>query len=295
MSRDLHSRRVRRRLAAGFVAAVALGVLAAGCTAGPAAAPTPGHAVTRTDRPAGLPSAHVHGVAVNPGDGRVYLATHHGLFRYGDTGPQRVGPVIDLMGFTVAGPDHFYASGHPGPGTDLPDPVGLLESVDAGITWTPLSRQGSSDFHALTASAAGIVGFDGRLRASSDGTTWTELSDVDAPSTLAAAPGGATLLSAGRGGVSRSTDGGRTWTTLSAAPRLVVLSWADDDTVVGVTADGAVEVSADRGVTWQPRGVTAEPQAVAAVTQAGALRILVVIGSGLLDSVDGGHTFTTLT
>ena len=129
-----------------------------------------------------------------------------------------------------------------------------------------------------------------------DGTTWTELSDVDAPSTLAAAPGGATLLSAGRGGVSRSTDGGRTWTTLSAAPRLVVLSWADDDTVVGVTADGAVEVSADRGVTWQPRGVTAEPQAVAAaITRAGGLRVLVVTGTQLLDSGDGGHTFITLT
>lgn len=295
MSRDRSSRRGRRRLAGGL-AAVAAGVLVAGCTTGPAAAPTTVQTATHADMASpGLPSAHVHGVAVNPGDGRVYLATHQGLFRYGDTGPQLVGPVIDLMGFTVAGPDHFYASGHPGLGTDLPDPVGLLESVDAGATWSPRSRQGTSDFHALTASTAGVIGFDGQLRSSTDGTTWTDLAAVDAPFTLAAAPGGATVLATGPDGLSRSTDHGRTWTRTPAAP-LVVVSWADNDTAVGVSAAGVVQVSTDRGVTWQARGATAEPQAVAAATtRAGGLRVLVVTGEQLLDSGDGGHTFTALT
>lgn len=40
--------------------------------------------------------------------------------------------MIDLMGFTVAGPDRFLASGHPGPGADLPEPLGLVESRDGG-------------------------------------------------------------------------------------------------------------------------------------------------------------------
>ncbi len=95
--------------------------------------------------------------STSPADGLVYLATHDGLFHYDDSGPVRVGPVIDLMGFTVVGPDHFYASGHPGPGVELPAPVGLIESRDGGATWDPLSRQGESDFHALTASDAGVV------------------------------------------------------------------------------------------------------------------------------------------
>ncbi|MDT0167302.1 hypothetical protein Q9R32_17250, partial [Actinotalea sp. AC32] len=82
----------------------------------------------------GVPSDHVHGVAFNRADDKVYLATHDGLFRYDDTGPVRVGPVIDLMGFTAAGPDHFYSSGHPGPGVDMANPVGLIESTDAGET-----------------------------------------------------------------------------------------------------------------------------------------------------------------
>ena len=34
-------------------------------------------------------------------------------------------------------------------------------------------RGGQSDFHALTAGPAAVVGFDGVLRSSTDGTTWT--------------------------------------------------------------------------------------------------------------------------
>ena len=36
-----------------------------------------------------------------------------------------------------------------------------ITSTDAGQTWTPLSRQGQSDFHALTASGRTVYGFDG--------------------------------------------------------------------------------------------------------------------------------------
>ncbi|MFP5282912.1 MAG: hypothetical protein ACLGIF_05620 [Actinomycetes bacterium] len=161
-----------------FIALV-LGVFGTACAAtgdpaGPGVRPAPtsppsaGHAETGHDNAAtgspALPSGHVHGVAVNPADAKVYLATHDGLFRYDRTGPKQVGPVIDLMGFTVAGPNHFYASGHPGPGVDLPQPVGLIESTDAGRSWTPLSRQGESDFHTLAASKAGVAGFDGAIR-----------------------------------------------------------------------------------------------------------------------------------
>ena len=162
------------------VVTIAVLVLTGGCagtdSAGSGASTAHSDAGEHSDQgTVGLPSPHVHGVAVNPGDDRVYLATHHGLFRYDDTGPSRVGPVIDLMGFTIAGPDRFYASGHPGEGTDLPNPVGLLESRDAGLTWSQLSRQGQSDFHALAATSSGVVGSDGTLRASPDGRQWRDL------------------------------------------------------------------------------------------------------------------------
>lgn len=58
---------------------------------------------------------HVHGLGVNPADGALYAATHTGLFRLDDDG--RVERIADrhqdTMGFTIAGPDRFLASGHP--------------------------------------------------------------------------------------------------------------------------------------------------------------------------------------
>ena len=243
-----------------------------------------------------LPSAHVHAVAVNPADDLVYLATHDGLFRYDPDGPTRVGPVTDLMGFSVAGPDRFYASGHPGPGTDLPEPVGLIESLDGGTTWTPRSRQGQSDFHALTATISGVAGFDGTLLASTDGLTWTTLAPPVAPFAVAASPDGSTLLITSPTGPARSTDAGQTWTLVEDAPLLQLAEWADADTVVGTTPDGTVAVSTDAGATWTTQGTTGgPPQAIGAHAGAdGSTRILAVTDQGILDSVDGGATFVPL-
>ena len=123
-----------------------------------------------------LPSTHIHGIGVDPADGTILLATHDGLFVVDENGASnRVGPVIDLLGFAVAGAGHFVASGHPGLGTDMPQPVGLIESTDGGQTWDEVSRQGETDFHALTVSEAGVLGYDGSLLRSSDGQEWEQV------------------------------------------------------------------------------------------------------------------------
>jgi hypothetical protein len=240
-----------------------------------------------------LPSRHVHGVGIDPGDGRAYLATHDGLFRYGSSGPARVGPLIDLMGFTIAGPGHFYASGHPGAGTDLPDPVGLIESTDAGRTWTPLSRQGKSDFHTLTATRTGVIGFDGRWWRSTDADQWQEIQVPVDPFSIAASPDGQTILATSRSGPFRSVDSGRTWVPADPGGLLLVVDWAGGDTVVGLTPDGSVQVSSDAGATWRLAGtVRAAPQAVAATLNADrTVRILVATDRRMLESTDGGATF----
>jgi hypothetical protein len=54
------------------------------------------------------------------------------------------------MGFTVAAPNQFLGSGHPGE-SDQNDPpnLGLIESTNGGQTWNSLSLKGAADFHSL--------------------------------------------------------------------------------------------------------------------------------------------------
>jgi hypothetical protein len=244
-----------------------------------------------------LPSTHVHGISRDPGSGKVNLATHTGLFvMQSDASWQRVGPDVDLMGFAVSGPGTFYASGHPAAGVDLPQPVGLIKSTDAGGTWTVLSRGGQSDFHSLTASSSGVMGFDDALRATPDGKTWSQGGLTVEPRTLAAAPDGSQVLATTEQGLLSSTDEGRTWVSLASSPVLLLTAWADSKTVVGVTPEGGLALSTDAARTWRTAlGKAPGGQAVSASRdKAGVLEILVVTDTAVLQSRDNGATFTDL-
>jgi hypothetical protein len=235
-----------------------------------------------------LPSAHVHALARDPGSGKLVVAAHDGLYTYDGVTPERVGPVIDLMGFTVAGPGHYYASGHPGTATDLPQPVGLIESRDGGRTWTVLSRGGRSDFHALTTTGQTVIGFDGAVRATADGRAWTD-GDLDAePRTLAGSGSGSTVLATTAEGLMRSTDGGVTWREVHEAPWLLMAAFGDGDAVVGLTPYGQVHTSADAGQTWRATELLAPEAHALHVSGGGAgMEILVASGQTVLTSERG--------
>ncbi len=102
---------------------------------------------------------HIHGIGVDPENGAIYAGTHYGLFRIEDGTATRVADrVQDFMGFTVAGPDHFLASGHPGEGQGGHSSVGLIESTDGGQTWQELSwaaRRTSTPWSTATAVSTG--------------------------------------------------------------------------------------------------------------------------------------------
>jgi hypothetical protein len=226
----------------------------------------------------------------DPGTGDVLLATHQGLYVYEDGEPNRVGPVIDLMGFTVAGPGHYYASGHPGAGVDLPQPVGLIETRDGGRTWKVLSRGGASDFHALTTAGERVAGFDGSLRTSSDGQSWTAGNLSPEPRSLAGSNDDDTLLATTADGLKRSTDGGASWRPVAGAPLLLLVAWADGRTVVGLTPQGRVHVSGDAGLTWLATELeAAQPQALHAAGAGQELLIVVATDANLLVSRRGGR------
>ena len=203
----------------------------------------------------------------------------------------RVGDsTIDLMGFTAAGPDHFYASGHPGPDDDLPNPVGLIESTDGGQSWRNLSLAGEADFHTLGAAGTQLYGFNGQLVASSGGTDWTAATADVAPVSLAVDPDDPNrVVATTEHGPMVSTDGGVTFTHLEDAPLLVFVAWPKTERLWGVGVDGAVYRSADAGATWDEQGsVGAAP---AAFTAGADDTVAVATESQILTSTDGGATF----
>lgn len=283
----------RRTLLVGGIGLFGTAALAA-CSS-PAETPAPAGASS-----AGTAITHVHAITRDTGTGAgagaeagmILLATHEGLFRLQDRELTQTGPVVDLMGFTVTPEGRYLASGHPGTGTDLPEPVGLIESTDQGETWQVLSRGGESDFHALAAGPDRVLGFDGQLRASSDGRTWDTLEITSAPAALAIAPGTGTILATTEDGVMRSDDDGATWEILKTPELISLVDWADGQTIVGAGVDGNLLTSRDAGKTWtasdEPLGeITALG---ASITADGEIETLIVADSTVLRTTDGGKT-----
>ena len=299
---NTHAR--RRFLLAGSALATLAVLTACGSTGAatpsarggsPAAAPVSSPASASSSRPP-VAITHIHAVARDPKSGELLLATHEGLFRHVNGDLVQNGPVIDLMGFAVAPDGTYYASGHPGVGVDLPQPVGLITSTDAGRSWRVASRGGQSDFHALTAGSTAVIGFDGVLRSSTDGTTWTTRSIPAPPRTLAAAPTSGALLATTEAGLLASSDTGATWRTLPPPVTALLVTWADEKTMVIATTTGQLGVSSDAGITWtlNPTRVGAAEALHAGRGQDGRLEIVVVADGKVLRTLDGGTTTENL-
>lgn len=285
----------RSRARQTAVAAVlTLPLVIAGCSAAtPAVDPAP----------AANALGHIHGISVDPATTKILLATHDGLYDATKKTAVKVSDTIDLMGFTpTAEPNVFYASGHPGPGSSLPNPVGLIRSADAGKTWQPVSRGGKSDFHALTSSGGGLVAFDGQLRTSSNGASWTNSPATFTPAVLAGSPASTVVLATTQDGVQRSTDAGKTWQPVSNSPVIQFAAFATSmekapTEAVGVSPDGSVHVSTDAGLTWTATGkINGQVEAVTAMEGgAGKPWIWAATTTGVQVSTDGGATFRPAT
>jgi len=212
--------------------------------------------------------SHVHGLGINPADGSLIVATHYGSFRIpadGD-GAARIGDSFqDTMGFTVAGPDHFLGSGHPdvaGMQAGQPGQLGLIESDDAGATWTNLSLSGEVDFHGLAFAHDQVYGWDsgsGRFMVSRDRTEWETRSTLDLYGFAVDPDDAEHVLGAAPGGLTESADGGRTWAEADG-PQLLTLSWDADAGLWGTDPGGIVWHRS--GADWERAGSLAgEPQA----------------------------------
>ncbi|MBT2415673.1 exo-alpha-sialidase [Streptomyces sp. ISL-12] len=287
--------RIPRHRSRALILLVATGLLLASCSA----TDTTG---TGSDRAAPGPgTGHLHGLGVDPADGTVYAAGHHGVFRLeGSTATRVADRYQDTMGFTVSGPSTFLASGHPSPaesGTRSAH-LGLFRSTDAGRTWQTVSAEGEADFHALEEAGDALYGFDSlseRVWASADGgRTWDKRAKVAALDLASHPVSAATVWAATGTGLARSDDGARTFRPVSPAPGLVAVEEPEPGRLLAFTADGRLVASGD-GRTWTEQGrlpADGEGRVLTAVT---TQRLLAADSTdAIYESVDGGRTWKLL-
>ncbi|MGW7786359.1 F510_1955 family glycosylhydrolase [Streptomyces tricolor] len=241
-----------------------------------------------------LAVSHVHGLGVDPADGRLYVATHQGVIAVSANGSsERVGDTADYMGFTVIGPKTFLGSGHPAEGSSDHANRGLIQSTDSGKTWKTLSLGGTTDFHALRYAHGTVYGYDstnGVLRVSTNRTTWDSRAELAALDIAVSPNDPGLLLATTESGVAKSTDGGRKFGKGSGQV-LAFLSWPTADALYGIDLAGGLHRSTDNGTTWKKTGTVpgGQPQALTALD---ANRILAATQDGVYESRDGGKTFT---
>lgn len=240
---------------------------------------------------------HIHALGVDPADGTLYAASHHGLFRIQPgAAAQRVGTgTQDLMGFVIIGPRHFLGSGHPAPDESGPTNLGVLESTDAGATWQSLALSGKADFHAIDVKQNQFFGYDSSSQQvvySGDRISWERRAHMELADLAAAPDNPQFLLATTATGLVHSADGGLSFVPIDSAPTLQLIDWPAADSIIGVSPTGIVGSSNDHGSTWIKLG-TVQGTPVALTTN-GPQEVYVATDRGIYLSKDAGHTFSLL-
>lgn len=121
---------------------------------------------------------HIHHLKVV--EKKVLVLTHAGLFELVGNNDMRLVSEnkFDVMGFTTLG-KALFASGHPAEGSKMPNPIGLVKSIDGGLSWKTVSLEGEVDFHFLEGSRTDLYGADAQtgnlLYSANSGKRWSSL------------------------------------------------------------------------------------------------------------------------
>lgn len=251
----------------------------------------------------------VGGFDVNPADRSVWLASNTGLFRLaqGARRPEQVkgrlttdsgaGEISEQLAIRFRGPNSLLASGHPPADSDLPSALGLIESSDAGKTWTNISELGKVDFHAIQLArgvlVAGLYGEAGINVSRDGGKTFQTSAPPEPIADLEVDPDRSDrwVISTATG-LFTSANGGTAWRQREPVP-YSRFAWPESDTLYRIDPGGPVKRSNDAGASWQNVGNTGgEPQALAA-EDTDRLYAALLDGS-IKASPDGGRTWSAI-
>ncbi|AJH60302.1 VPS10, VPS10 domain protein (plasmid) [Bacillus cereus] len=206
---------------------------------------------------------HIHGIGYPGNLPGVSIATHNGIKVYQngkwlETKEQK----HDYMGFQAT-KNGFFASGHPEPGSDLKNLLGLIKSNDGGASFKKLAFYGESDFHNLGAGYNNETVYvynerpnsklkNGFYYSTDNGNAWKQ-SKLDglstAVSSFAVHPDKSSVVAMStKNGIYLSTDNGNTFKSFSKSQETTALTLGSEDIIYSY-------------ITEQQQGLTKQPLA----------------------------------
>ncbi len=270
----------KRAIAAGLIS---MAVIVSGCSSSDDAKAEKSKKIESSYK-----ADHLHGIAYGE-DQKIYVATHEGMLSTGSDGKQWEMKGVydfDFMGFHVLSDGTMITSGHPGPTSSLPNPLGILESKNNGEKWKSKSLLGKVDFHILSSNFSnpkviyGVNQMDsgsykaGIYKTTDKGKKWERIDASGLPEDLhkiysiMSMPEDENVLLAGTEiGVLRSEDGGKKWKTFDPSRLITALGvLPDTKDLIGYSISNTevgIMISKDQGQTWENKGLDLGQDAVA--------------------------------
>lgn len=192
---------------------------------------------------------HIHGLGITSDGSEIYVPAHDGLkvFKDGKWGSSE-GEKHDYMGFSMVD-DGFYSSGHPGQGSSMKNPFGVVKTTDMGKNLEILDLYQEIDFHGMAVGynshaiyvinpqANSRMEDTGLYYSTDDTKTWTksEMKRITGQiSTVAVHPTDEGIIALGtNSGVYLSKDFGQSFEEISDTPTTAVSFSAKGELFVG--------------------------------------------------------------
>lgn len=233
--------------------------------------------------------SHIHHVKVV--GSKVLVLTHEGLYELaGKNNMKLVGKEkIDVMGFASLG-NVLIASGHPAVGSKMPNPIGVMKSLDGGLTWKPISLVGKVDFHFLEGAGGDLYGADsqtGKLMYSADsGKTWRDIG-ANTFADIAVSPKISGMAIAIKDSELLLTEQAfKSTTKIKSTLKFTQIEWLKSD-LYGLSGSSLYK-STNSGKTWKKLSTF---KGVPGILSASDQLMLVTVGSDIYTSNNEGKSF----
>ncbi len=233
--------------------------------------------------------SHIHHVKVV--ENKVLVLTHEGLYELvGKNDMKLVGKdKLDVMGFTTLG-KALFASGHPSQGSKMPNPIGLVKSLDGGSTWKAVSLVGKVDFHFLEGARSDLYGADsqtGNLIYSADsGKTWSSLGSNSFTDIAVSPDTSGMAIAINNSELLLTENAFKSTTKIKNGLKFTQVEWRNSG-LYGLSGS-ALYKSTNSGKTWTKLNTF---KGVPGILSASDQMMLVTVGSDIYTSSNAGKKF----